>query len=394
MSQKSMSIIKRVGVITLSHFENYGSVLQTFATQHILSSWSNNVEIIRYRPGGEIPQPIYIRLIHLIQQKGFRNALSSTVEFILNNTYHKNHLASQKRIFSEFRSKYILFTEKTYPDETSLKTDLPEYDIYIAGSDNIWGVGDDGKFHPGKGQYFLTFAPPNKLKLSYATSMGIPKIHPSHADEFRRYLENIDHISVRGESTAKFLEELTGRDVANTLDPTLLLTKEEWAEEFNLIPQSDKPYILVYVIYKFPRKSEIYRFSKILSKITGLNIKHIGYHYKHGLPHYNDVSVEEFLNLFMNASYVITNSFHGTLFSIIFRKTFYTFPPIDYPTRITDMLSLISLRDRYIQTSDEALSLPQEIDYTIPEQKLNEQRNYSLTWLKNALESEKREDTK
>ena len=121
-----------------------------------------------------------------------------------------------------------------------------------------------------------------------------------------------------------------------------------------------------------------------------MDIRYIGYHYRHGIPHYNDVEVEDFLKLFMNASYVITNSFHGTLFSIIFRRTFYTFTPWGYPIRITDMLSSISLMDRYIQTSDEALSLPQEIDYTIPEQKLNELRNYSLTWLKNALESEKR----
>lgn len=383
MSQKP-----KISIITLSLLDNYGSVLQTFATQYLLTSMRYDVSIIHYKPE-YVSLPLYKRVITSIRENGFKKTLSISVKIVHTNISNRHHIIRQKHIFSEFRSKYIQFTDNTY-NERILETNPPESDIYIAGSDNIWGVNSEGKVSQTKKPYFLTFVPQNKLKLSYATSMGIPKIHPTQKDEFRKYLENIDYISVRGESTAKFLHELTGRNIANTLDPTLLLTKEEWAEKFNLTSQKDKPYILVYVIYKFPRKSEIYKFSKILAKIIGMNIKYIGYHYRHGLPQYNDVEVEDFLKLFMNASYVITNSFHGTLFSIIFRKTFYTFTPWGYPTRITDMLSSISLQDRYIQTSDEALSLPQEIDYSIPEQKLNELRDYSLIWLKNALESEKR----
>jgi len=383
----------KIGIITLSHFDNYGSVLQTFALQNLLKTWDHHVEIISYIPHRSLSSSssLFSKACSLFRQKGGKGAINNIYHFLIQKIYYPKHISLQNKYFSEFRTLHLLFSPIIYYSPEDLHAAPPIYDIYIAGSDNIWGGKSDDGISQRNYPYFLDFVSSEKLRLSYAASMGNPILTNRQIPIFLKLLDNYDYISVRGQSTVKYLRGLSNKEVSSVLDPTLLLTQGQWIKEFPIIDAMTilPEYLLVYVIYPLSRNAPVYQYAKITAKKYHLNIKYIGYHHTRGLPGYSDVSVTDFLLLFKSASIIVTDSFHGMLFSIIFRKNFYVFPPRHSETRITDMLASIELSSRYIHTVKEAEPLPIEIDYTIPEQKLNELREFSMTWLNNAINSDK-----
>lgn len=215
--------------------------------------------------------------------------------------------------------------------------------------------------------------------------MGDPKVPEQCLEKFLSLIQNIDYISVRGDTTADYLSNLTGRDVVSCCDPTLLLDIEEWDKLISPEQQS-VPYLLVYVIYAVPENYPGFSYAQELADKMNLPIKYIGYHFENGKPTFSTVSISEFLESFKNASFVITNTFHGVMFSLIYRRNFYVFTPHNSPTRIVDILSTAGLSERLIHSVDEARLLSSEIDYSIPNKKIEQFRATSLNWLKNALE--------
>jgi len=380
-----------IGVISSSYLNNYGSVLQAYALQTYLTNAGHNVEIIQYIPH-PLGNSILEKVFNLYRKTGFIQATKELSQYIVSSILTK-HISHQNNIFSDFRSSYLFISPERYLHPEELRTFPPDYDVYIAGSDNIWGSFNNTGVTELNYPYYLDFVPIGKHKISYAASMGTPKLNEQQIPSFVTLLANFDYISVRGNSTAEYVRSLCCNNIANVLDPTLLLTGDEWCNKFPAINKSEiisKKYVLVYVIYPLSKSAPIYQFVKKFAKRNNLIIKYVGYfHPKFGFPSYSDETIQDFLTYFKFASIIVTDSFHGTLFSLIFQKNFYTFPPRASENRITDMLSSINLLQRFVHTVSDAEVLNVEIDYTIPEQKLNELREFSMTWLNNAINSDK-----
>lgn len=387
-----------VGILTTWYWNNYGTVLQAYALQTYLKNEEHIVKFIRYVPGGLNFHEMLTALKKSGRKDGVANTFTKALSFIsnyLDNTLKisisAKHSSKINQYISSFRSNYLNIDDKLYSSGKELYDYPPEYDVYIAGSDNIWlGVNDNGwderEYYP----YYLDFVSSERRKLSYAASMGNPIIPKHHEKRITLLFNNLDYVSVRGKSTASLLRNQLHCDAIDVLDPTLLLTANDWEAAFPIIREgSSVPYVLVYVIYPISLDAPVFQYSNLVAEKLGLKIKYIGFHPNNKKPSYTEASVDEYLQLFRHATLVITDSFHGMLFSIIFRKNFYVFPPRHSETRITDMLASIDLSSRYVHTVKEAESLPIEIDYMIPEQKLNELREFSMTWLDNAINSEK-----
>ncbi len=383
----------RVGILTIHKLNNYGSVLQAYALQSTVNKLGFRGEIIDYSVH-HTPTVLLGYAIHACREQGLRLLAISIfhygIEFIQQRigklTRHDSHCIPMSEIFDEFRDSHLVLSRESYSPE-KLRLNPPDYDIYISGSDNVWLADNRFGISDGAARYYLDFVPENKTTTSYAPSMGDPNVSDRHLERFKSLLENIDFLSVRETSTAEFICQITGRVVTTVCDPTLLLSREEWDILLpeKVSPASEKPYLLVYVIHPLDFDSPAFQFSRYISQKLGLEIINIGYHFNEGKPVYSNVTVSEFLTYFKNASLVVTNTFHGTIFSIIYRKSFYAFKPRAGPTRISDLLSTVGLSGRFVQSELEAQKLSPELDYCDVEGKIQKFRRDSLLWLQTAL---------
>ncbi len=383
----------RVGILTMHKLNNYGSVLQAYALQLTVNRLGFQGEIIDCSIR-HTPTVLLGYAIHAYHEQGLRLLATSIFCYMIEVVQqkigkigrHDSHCIPLPDIFDEFRNHHLLLSKESYSPE-KLKLNPPDYDFYISGSDNIWLVDNRFGISDGGARYYLDFVPENKTTISYAPSMGDPNVSDMHLGRFRSLLENIDFLSVREASTATFIRQITGRVVATVCDPTLLLSEEDWdillPERVSL--RSEKPYMLAYVAHPLDFDSPLFLFTRYISQKLGLEIINIGYHFIEGKPAYSNVTVPEFLSYFKNASLVATNTFHGTVFSIIFRKGFYTFRPRAGPTRIRDLLSTVGMTERLVQSDLEARNLSPDLDYRKVEDKIQKFRRESLSWLQIAL---------
>lgn len=383
----------RVGILTMHKLNNCGSVLQAYALQSTVNKLGFQGEIIDYSIH-YTPTVLLGYVIHAYREQGLRMLATSNfhygIEFIQQRigelTRHDSHCIPMPDIFDDFRGGHLVLSKESYSPQ-KLRQNSPDYDIYISGSDNLWMVNNAFGISDGGARYYLDFVPKNKTTISYAPSMGDPNVSDIHWERFKSLLENIDFLSVRETSTAEFICQITGRVVTTVCDPTLLLSKEEWDLLLpeKVSPVSEKPYLLVYVIHALNFDSPVFQFSRYISQKLGLEIINIGYHFNEGNPVYSNVTVPEFLMYFKNASLVVTNTFHGTMFSIIYRRGFYAFKPRAGPIRIRDLLSTVGLSERFVQSDLEARKLSPELDYRDVEGKIRKFRCDSLLWLQTAL---------
>jgi hypothetical protein len=387
----------RVGILTIYKLNNYGSVLQAYALQSTVNKLGFQGEIIDYSIHHPTPSMLFEYAIHAYQEQGLRLLATSMfhygIELIQQKigklTSRDSNSIPMPDIFDEFRDSHLILSEESYSPE-KLRQNPPGYDIYISGSDNVWLLDNRFGVSDGGARYYLDFAPKNSITLSYAPSMGDPIVFDKHLAKLKSLLGNIDFLSVRESSTAEFLSQIAGRVVTTVCDPTLLLSREDWDLLLpeKVSPPSEKPYLLVYVAHQLDFDSPEFQFSRYISQKLGLEVVNIGYHFNEGRPTYSNVTVSEFLTYFKNASLVVTNTFHGTVFSIIYRKGFYAFKPRAGPTRIRDLLSTVGLSERFVQSDLEAQVLSPEIDYRDVEDKIQKFRSESLLWLETALHNE------
>lgn len=382
-----------VGILTIHKLNNYGSVLQAYALQSTLNKLGFQVEIIDY----SIHHSLTVLLgyaIHAYREQGLRLLSTSIFHYMIEFfqqkigklSIHDSCCIPMPGIFNEFRGNHLLLSKESYSPR-KLKLNPPDYDIYISGSDNVWLLDNRYGISDGGARYYLDFVPENKTTISYAPSMGDPNVSDMHLGRFKSLLENIDFLSVRETSTAEFIGRVIGRMVKTVCDPTLLLSREEWdllLPEKVLLP-SEKHYLLVYVAHPLDFDSPAFQFSRYISQKLGLEVINIGYYFIEGKLAYSNVTVSDFLMYFKNASLVVTNTFHGTIFSIIYRKGFYAFKPSAGPTRIRDLLSIVGLSERLVQSDLEAQKLSPELNYRDVEGKIQKFRCDSLLWLQNAL---------
>ena len=341
--------MKKVGIITYHKFYNYGSMLQAFALEEYLNNNGANAEIINYiiKDRKESKKDILFSRIKRI----FKPTKRKTMMFKLRNP---NIIKKHKEKFDTFYNKYMKLGDKEYGTEKQLEDDLPDYDIYMVGSDQMWNpyikIRSDA--------FYLSFVPDNKTKVSYAPSIGGNIIADKYLEEMKKYLKNFNYLSCRDEVGSEILSKALNRKVETVVDPTLLLNKEEWSKFAKKEIGVDEKYIVCYFL---GNKKENIQYAIDLGKRCGIKVYFI-YSLANdlidGLNYLFDVGPQEFLWLIKNAQYVCTDSFHGTIFSLNFNKQFYSFSKRkdgegSDNNRIYGLLEKLNLKERLINPKKE-----------------------------------------
>lgn len=371
----------KIGIITIHIVSNYGAILQAFALKKAIEINFDDVEVevIDYR------------------SKWFQKA----EKIVFNNNIKQNLIALERVLLKRSETqrwnsynRFIKLNDSLSPFREK-KEDLIKlvnnYDIVISGSDQIWNP----EVTAGDMNYFLGFSCPHVKKISYASSLGGYRISKENKQVIE-YLKQYSNLSCREISGAEHIQMITGKKCENVCDPTLLLTKEDYLNfEGSLIRNSVKKkcenkYLL---IYSLSYDADIIRKAKEIAKERKLKIYAIFSSYRYsfsGIHTFIDCSVEEFCYLFANADFIITNSFHGSCFSIINKKDFITIRENEPRNeRIQSLFSKLDLLDRFEIKHVVEANICKSIDYRKVDENLNAYRKKSIEYLVNAITEEK-----
>jgi len=368
---------KKVDILTLSGYYNYGNRLQNYALQEVIKSFSEEVETL-------ILSKIFVQSSGTFRKikKVFSYPLSQTLNSINNkiNSYiNKNIIDQREDKFKQFSQKYI--NEKHVNSFDELKKIAKDTDYFVVGSDQVW--------HPyTMDQYYSLQFVEEEKRIAYAPSFGISEIPEGLKPQFKEWLSSIPYISVREKEGAKIIKQLTGRDAPVLADPTLLLTKDEWLKISKV--HAHKPsskYLINYFLGKIPteRKTLI----KQIAKKYNLEIVSIA-DLKDKKTYIADPS--EFIDYIKSASLVLTDSYHGTIFSILMETPFFVFERIggkSMYSRIETLLELTELsgrEERDIDLTKDILN----IDFSHVKGILEKEREKSFDFLSNAMKIEKK----
>lgn len=364
----------KVGIITINSAHNYGCMLQAWGLQEYIEKQDIRAEIINYRLPviDRLYQPINVnsKLAKVKEKKKLRCKLFLKFS-------EKGKRATLK--FNRFENFIAneLHTTRPFTNYEELKESGigNEYDILVTGSDQVWNGSITGGLNKA---YFLDFPTKPVKRISFASSIGKSELHSYELEYFERYLKNFDSLAVREQSAKEMLTAVTDKPIDVVVDPTLLLEVEDY-EKLKKPSPYKQGYILVHVINSDKQVKPI---ARELSKLTGLPIVHNrpNKKYRDELGHYDDAGVEEFLGLIENASYIVTNSFHATVFAIIYRRKFVTIPHGKYPERMMHLLNTMHLSQYLITKKDE---LPDVEDWEIDYDKVHKR------WARQRAESQK-----
>lgn len=300
-----------IKTITCHDVYNLGASLQAYALQKYLENKGHEVEIIDYKPNylsghfklWGVYNPIFDKPI--IKQLYLIAKLPGRIKAL-----------KRKKAFDEFTKNHLKLTKRYHSNE-ELKNDCPKADVYIAGSDQIWNT----LFPNGKDPaFYLDFVPQGKKKISYAASFATKDIADDLKPFVRRMLSNLDSVSIREKSSLPLLASLGRPDGVAVCDPVFLLEKREWEKIVSQSLSFNKDYVLT---YDFESNSTIKEIALRLKKEKGLKIYNVGpFIMSYADKNYVNAGPLEFLSLISHSSFVISNSFHATAFSIIFNKEF------------------------------------------------------------------------
>jgi len=300
--------------------------------------------------------------------------------------FHKKNKNLRTQRFDEFHAKYNRLTPTVYRSVKSLYKANFDYDVICIGSDQVWNYEKGYSIEP----FFACFDKKGIKKITYGSSIGLSSISKEAESFFKKELSKFSSISVREQQVADLLHTLLNKNVEIVLDPTLIMNNQEWLEiaKFDMCPK-DK-YILVYIVTIKPC-NYVLDVARKIAKERGLKIVRIC---RDAYQEHSGSDVEEimtagpsdFVGLFANAEFVVTNSFHGTVFSINFSKPFYSVIKSQHSTnsRLTSILKKLNLENRILPVG---CSIPEitDIDYTEPAKRLESERKHSLDYIRKAL---------
>lgn len=247
-----------------------------------------------------------------------------------------------KKSFNAFSRNRFHISSNYYLNEKELKDLPPTADVYCTGGDQMWNEQHNG--HKTLREFYLTWAPIDKMRISLFTSIGKTGFDEWEKDEVAELLSDYQLISVREDSGKKAIEELGLRNVYHLQDPTILLDVAEW-KSLSAPRHIKERYIL---LYEISRSAPLEKYAKELKKRTGLKVFRINYYYFDSYKYGKSIiapTLEQFLSLFQYADYVITNSFHGTAFSIAFGRKFATVAGAN-PGRLQSVLAYYGMENR------------------------------------------------
>lgn len=332
----------KIGIFTFMQ-SNYGAILQATALRLFLKDELDaDVEVINFTTDSHLADNKVIKKRSPVFLKNIYYSLFSLLRY--------GQLSTRKRKTELFKSSYLNLSQR-YKTVKELLDNPPKEDIYITGSDQV--------FNPGKDYlpvYFLGFDKGGGRKVAYSPSFGISSFSDSFEKDIAQYLKDFDFLSCREQSGSDFIAKIIGKEIPTLLDPVTLLSKEQWSS-LAKSSYNGKGYIFV---YNLNGGYDLIHYANLLKQKVGLRIiclaSNITHFYNVDSQIYN-AGPAEFLGYIRDAKYVITDSFHGTMFSLIFNKKFSTL--ISTPStssRITNILGKLELQD-HISFS------PTEIDF-------------------------------
>lgn len=370
----------KIAILTQPLHNNYGGLLQAFALQHYLKTQGHDVLTVdfawNHRPRFFGIKPI---LGNVIRKYFFRRKLASI--FPISN--------EQKRKIGQhtdrFTAENIDTTQKIYSIDEMSYIQQYQFDAYIVGSDQVWRPA----YSQGISAFFLSFLnqEDEAKRIAYAASFGVDNCDEFGVEqlaEFRPLLQRFDAIGVREDSAVALCQQHFGAHADHVIDPTLLLEKEVYCDlvkQDNILPSNGN--MMVYVLDKAPEKEHIIQYvasERGLKPFTTM-------------PEQNGVypPVTQWLRGFMDAEYVVTDSFHGVVFSIIFNKPFIAIGNHDRGlARFTSVLKMFGLQDRLIfDIKDLTIQLiNQPIDFTQVNKLKADNQHFAIDFLNQALAGE------
>lgn len=380
---------KKIGIITILKVNNYGAELQAYATQKVLQLMGYDAEIIDYL-FYKNPCHKRTRMSRPTARMSLKKHLEECLFPIIANWKTRRFRKAQNERNAKFEKFHKEYTRMSvcYDTIDKLKSAKLDYDVLMTGSDQVWNPGIYSSLDP----YLLKFGDENIKRIAYAASFGVSQVPDDVRDYYKEALNRYTAIGVREDNAVNLVKSLSGKDATLVLDPTLLLDKEQWmkvAKPVEGLP--DKPYVLIYELSDIPYIKKV---AMHISEKMGMPIVRIC---KNASPEDKeeeilniiDAGPAEFLYLFDKAGYVVTNSFHGTAFSVNFGKQFYTVIPLGKSnnSRQKSILKLMGCEERMLTEGSEMPAI-ERLDTNRIVKRLEEERQKSIYFLKNAIDEQ------
>lgn len=354
--------------VTFHHSTNYGASLQTYALQHTIEQLGHENMVMEYPYSTR-----YYSKISFSNPKVAARQLYINVMLFLRKKQHKRLIDS----FAVFHRNHLKLSP-TYHSIEQLRDNPPQADCLITGSDQVWNLNSKSSFAPA---YFLDFGNKESIRFSYAASIEGLNYSDSQKEWVKERIASYKGISLREESAKQYLESFTDYKCERVLDPVFLLSKETW-NSIAIKPRISEPYILCYQVLSNPRMQEVV---DKLKKTTGYKIVTINNGpYTHIKADYSlfDVSPEEFLGFYNDAKIVVTTSFHGSAFGIVYGKPTYSLIKNTLSNRIKDLFNLLGLQEFVISSDSQ---IPEPIMDERHKDLLKNEVSKSLDYLKRML---------
>lgn len=370
--------------MTFHHAHHYGAQLQAYALMKAIQKAGAECEVINY-----------VRVDTIEGNRLFKKGLSA--RSLLSNANTLLNLEKLKKRYDRFESFVhddMNLSGKFYGSYELLKNDAPAYDVYVCGSDQIWNplIYKENTFDPA---FFADFAKSGR-RIAYAPSFGISSIPEDKKELLRRYLDKFECLSVREKQGENIIRDIAGREAQTVLDPTLLLNGDEWSA-ISEAPAYKEPYLLCYFITDARKYGSYVQALSEKYKLPVVSLcgsRRVVPQTRHAVL---DAGPREFLGLFRNASAVCTDSFHGTVFSINFRKEFFCFESSQKSdkavnSRLYSILDRLDLLPRIFSPAlglknfiDKVDKLNGPLDYAGVDALLGKEREASEKYLKDSL---------
>lgn len=363
--------MKHVSLLTIHLGFNFGSILQTVATIKTVEKHNCTVEVINY-----IPERCTLN--HFFKsKKSFGSFVKTFITFPI--------FLINRHIYNSFLLKYARLSAPIYKNDDFVQA-VPKSDIYMTGSDQVWNsVHNEGLDR----RYYFDGFPMGTVKVAYASSIGRECLKGKECAEVKRMLATYKTVSVREASAMKMIESM-GYEVCHLLDPTFMLNSGEW-EHYMTKRKIREAYILVYLPYNVHDKDIIYRSVKKIAMEKKLKIVSFSWHIipdKDADKTIFFANPGDFVSLMYHADCIVTNSFHGTAFSVNLNKQFFVYLPTDFGSRIKSILELCHLENRLLGASEiiSGEKICSTIDYIPVNAILDKEREKAHAFLRKALE--------
>jgi hypothetical protein len=373
---------KKIGILTLHGYVNYGNRLQAYATQEVIKKLGFDAHILIIKDVSSYKDKV-IKLTNKLFKASLKetcikalNKIKEKIVFFIN----RNFIKEREKVFKNFSKKY-LSEVYYYNTKESLKNLSENYDFFITGSDQVWNPFCTNSL------YFLDFT--NKAKrIAYAPSFGISNIPNKYIDIYKNWLLGMKNISVREIIGSQIIHNLIGKDAIVLIDPTLMLTKKQWLSvSKKSINKPKNGYILIYFLGAKTKKVNNKQIEKIIkySNLEVINIADLKdkKSYK--------IGPDEFIDYINSASLVLSDSFHGIIFSILMETPFIAFERIERMQNLKSMFSRIGtllkkfkLESRQISNIKSSYQIfNYDFKHILPI--LEDERNKAINYLKNAF---------